>query len=69
MLYLLSEIFYTELEELAYFNDTVTFPFLHCVEKGSQEELLKILPKLYQDLDLDLACFKMLSYSKKMNFI
>ena len=50
MLYLSSEFFYTELETLAYFNHTVTFPFLHCVEKSSQEELLKILPKLHQDL-------------------
>ena len=50
MLYLLSDFFYTELEALAYFNHTVTFPFLHCVEKTLQEELLKILPKLHQDL-------------------
>ena len=50
MLYLLSEFFYTELEALAYFNHTVTFPFLHCVEKSSNEELLKILPKPQQDL-------------------
>ena len=35
---------------MTYFNHTVTFPFLHCVEKSSQEELLKILPKLHQDL-------------------
>ena len=35
---------------MACFNHTVTFPFLHCVEKSSQEELLKILPTLYQDL-------------------
>ena len=50
MLYLSSEFFYTELEALAYFNHTVTFPFLHCFGKSSQEELLKILPKLHQDL-------------------
>ena len=35
---------------MTYFNHTVTFPFLHCVEKSSQEELLKLLPKLLQDL-------------------
>ena len=35
---------------MVYFNHTVTFPFLHCVEKSLQEELLKILPKLHQDL-------------------
>ena len=50
MLYLSSEFFYSELEALAYFNHTVIFPFLHCVEKSLQEELLKILPKLHQDL-------------------
>ena len=50
MLYLLSELFYTELEALACFNQTVTFPFFHCVEKSLQEELLRILPKLHQDL-------------------
>ena len=50
ILYLSSEFFYTELEALAYFNHTVTFPFLHCFGKSSQEELLKILPKLHQDL-------------------
>ena len=50
MLYLSSEFFYTELEALAYFNHIVPFPFLHDIEKSSQEELLKILPKLHQDL-------------------
>ena len=50
MLYLSSDFFYTELEALAYFNHTLTFPFLHCVEKSLLEELLKILPKLHQDL-------------------
>ena len=47
MLYLSSEFFYTELEALAHFNHTVTFPFLHYVEKSSQEELLKIPPTLH----------------------
>ena len=49
-LYLSSEIFLTELETLAYFNENITFPFLHCVEKSSQQELLQILPKLHKDL-------------------
>ena len=49
-LYMSSEIFLTELEALAYFNEKVTFPFLHCVEKSSQQELLEILPKLHEDL-------------------
>ena len=48
MLYLSSEFFYTELEVLAYFNQT--FLFLHHVEISLWEELLKILPKLHQDL-------------------
>ena len=35
---------------MAYFNHTVTFPFLHCVEKSLREEIIKILLKLHQDL-------------------
>ena len=50
MLYLSSDFFCTELEALIYFNHTVNFSFLHCVAKSSHEELLKILPKLHQDL-------------------
>ena len=49
-IYLASEIFKTELEVLAYFTHHVTFPFLHCVAKSTQEELLVIIPTLYNDL-------------------
>ena len=28
----------------------MTFPFLHCVEKSTQDEQLVILPKLFKDL-------------------
>ena len=49
-LYLSSELFITELQALAYFNYHVTFPFLLCMERSSQTELLKILPSLYNDL-------------------
>ena len=49
-IYLSSELFITELECLAFFNHFVTFPFLHCVEISSQDELLDIIPKLYEDL-------------------
>ena len=49
-IYLASEIFKTELEVLSYFTHHVTFPFLHCVEKSMQHELLVILPKLFKDL-------------------
>jgi hypothetical protein len=49
-IYMSSELFITELECLAFFNHHVTFPFLHCVEISSQEELLDIIPKLYQAL-------------------
>ena len=49
-LYLSSELFITELQALAYFNYHVTFPFLLCMERSSQSELLKILPSLYNDL-------------------
>ena len=49
-IYLSSELFITELECLAYFNHHVTFPFLNCVEVSSQEDLVTILPKLFNDL-------------------
>lgn len=49
-IYMSSELFMTELECLAFFNHYVTFPFLHCVEISSQEELLEIIPKLHADL-------------------
>ena len=45
-----SELFFTELETLAFFNYKVTFPFLHLVERSTQEQLLQILFQLYQDL-------------------
>lgn len=51
-LYLSSELFITELEVLSYFNHHVTFPFLNCMEKSQQKDLLIILPALYQDLTL-----------------
>lgn len=43
-LYIASEIFLTELETLAYFNYYVTFPFLLCLERSAQQNLL------YKDL-------------------
>ena len=49
-IYLSSDLFLTELECLAYFNHYVTFPFLNCVEVSTQEELVDIIPKLYNDL-------------------
>ena len=49
-IYLASELFITELRCLSFFNHYVTFPFLNCVECSSQEELLQILPKLYDEL-------------------
>ena len=48
--YMASELFITELECLAYFNHNVTFPFLNCVEQASQDDLLVVLPRLYNDL-------------------
>ena len=51
-IYIESELFHTELQCLSYFNTNVTFPFLNCVEKCTQAELLVILPKLYEDLKI-----------------
>lgn len=36
-IYLPSEIFKTELEVLAFFTHHEKFPFLHCVEKSTQD--------------------------------
>ena len=44
------ELFLTQFQLLAYFTKKITLPFLKCVEKWSQEQLLEILPPLYQDL-------------------
>ena len=49
-IYLASDLFLTELECLAYFNHFVTFPFLNCVVVSTREELVNIIPKLYNDL-------------------
>ena len=49
-LYMASELFYTELQCLAYLNHSVTFPFLNMVEKCSQSDLVGILPTLYNEL-------------------
>ena len=49
-IYMASDLFWTELESLAFFNHHITFPFLNCIEGSSQSDLLKILPNLYKDL-------------------
>ena len=49
-LYINYEPFTTELHLLAIFTHKVTLPFLNCIEKATQEELLKIFPKLHFDL-------------------
>ena len=48
-IYVESELFYTELEPLAFFNFHATFPFLNAVEVCLHTELCKLLPKLYHD--------------------
>ena len=45
-----SEFLFTELEALSYFTHKVTLPFLHFVEVSTQQDLLKVFPKLYEDL-------------------
>ena len=44
------EFFHTELKVIAYFSYHVTLPFLNFIEKSTQNTLLEILPKLYEDL-------------------
>ena len=49
-MFLDSEFFITELSLLAFFMHKVSLPLLNFVEKSSQEELLRVFPKLYEDL-------------------
>ena len=49
-IYLARELFLTELEVLAFFNHHLTLPFLNCVARRNQEDLVKMLPKFYDEL-------------------
>ena len=49
-MFLDSEFLLTELQVLAYFTHTITLPFLYFIEVNSNEELLKIFPRLFTDL-------------------
>ena len=49
-LYIDCELFLSELHVLAVFTQNVTLPFLNCLEKSSQKDLLHIFPQLYNDL-------------------
>ena len=49
-MFLDSEFLITELQVLAYYTHVVTLPFLYFVEVNSQEELLEMFPRLFNDL-------------------
>ena len=49
-LYIDCELFLAELHVLAVFTQNVTLPFLNCLEKSTQKDLLVSFPKLYHDL-------------------
>ena len=49
-MFLDSEFLITELQVLAYFTHVVTLPFLYFVEVNSQNELLEMFPRLFNDL-------------------
>ena len=49
-MFLDSEFFITELSVLVFFTHKVSSPLLNFVEISSQEELLRVFPKLYEDL-------------------
>ena len=49
-MFLDSEFLVTELQVLAYFTHTITLPFLYFVEVNSNEELLEMFPRLFEDL-------------------
>ena len=50
-LYLESEFIITALKALSFFTYKVTMPYLNMVERCNQNDLVKILPKLCQDLE------------------
>ena len=49
-MFLDSEFLITELQVLAYFTHTITLPFLYFVEVNTNEELLTMFPRLFNDL-------------------
>ena len=49
-MFLDSDFFITDLSVLAFFTRKVSLPLLNFVEISSQEELLRVFPKLYEDL-------------------
>ena len=48
--YLANDTFSTELGVLTFFNHHVTFIFLNCTERSNQADLVKMLPKYYDEL-------------------
>ena len=51
-LYLESEYVTAALKAVANFTYTVTMPYLNCVERSDQNDLVKIQKKLYEDLKI-----------------
>ena len=49
-MFLDSEFLVTELQVLAYFTHIITLPFLYFVEVNTNEELLEMFPRLFEDL-------------------
>ena len=49
-MFLDSEFLITELQVIAYFTHTITLPFLYFVEVNTNEELLTMFPRLFDDL-------------------
>jgi len=49
-LYLESEYIIAAMRALANFTHRVTMPYLNCIERSNQNELVKLLPKLCADL-------------------
>ena len=51
ILHLESKFVFTALKALSYFTYKVTMPYLNMVERCNQNDLVKILPKLCEDLE------------------
>ena len=54
ILYLDCDFIVSGLKVLSWFNYKITLPFLNMVELSSQKDLLTILPKLYDDLSVNI---------------
>lgn len=61
-------IILAEIEALAKFTYHITFPFLNFTEKATQQDCVKILPKMFEDFKNGKFCSKLDSYKIDNSF-